>query len=671
MREAKSAKKDLTVIFLDIANAFGAMSHQLISTTLKRANVPDSIVSLIESYYSDVQIRFTTKEFITEWQRVEKGIITGCTLSVVLFAMAMTMLVMSAKSETKGPYTVSGQQQVNARLFMDDITTTTETVVQTRHLLRELGSKLEWGKLKVKPEKCRSLIISKGKLSRRTIEMNGEPITSITEKPVRYLGKTYNVTLNEHEQIDQAATDLRDGLKKIEKSRVPGRYKCWMVQHMLLPRIMWPLTVYNVPMSKVEELQGKITTALKRWMGLPKTLSSDTLYSKSTKVQLPYRSLVEEFKATKARTRVTFEDSKDKCIRNANIEVDGGRKWKSSIAVKDAKSRLRTQDIVGIGNKGREGLGLYHRQYYGKSTGKEKRSLIVEKVREMEEESRVSRITTLRKQGASMKWEVPARKLSHQDIVFTPETKLQFLMKSVYDLLPTPANKNVWFNTQEYSCKLCAGRGTLNHILNGCRVALQQGRYRWRHDKVLKVISYWIEEKRKLASKVKKKRKRQIEFVKAGGKEKKTRNYSDSYLDSAKDWRLLVDLGRQLKIPAYIATTSLRPDMIIFSEHTRQIAIIELTVPSEDRIGISAELKRTKYAELEELCRRNRWVPRTWTVEVGSRGFAAGSAAKLLGDFGYSGREKKSILRKIAEEAEYCSQKIWKWSHHHQWGGSN
>ena len=111
----------------------------------------------------------------------------------------------------------------------------------------------------------------------------------------------------------------------------------------------------------------------------------------------------------------------------------------------------------------------------------------------MEEESRVSRITTLRKQGVSMKWEVPARKLSHQDIVFTPESKLQFLMKSVYDLLPTPANKNVWFNTQEYSCKLCGGRGTLNHILNGCRVALQQGRYRWRHDKVLKVISYWIE----------------------------------------------------------------------------------------------------------------------------------------------------------------------------------
>ena len=46
--------------------------------------------------------------------------------------------------------------------------------------------------------------------------------------------------------------------------------------------------------------------------------------------------------------------------------------------------------------------------------------------------------------------------------------------------------------------------------------------------------------------------------------------------------------------------------MILVSDHTRQIAIIELTVPSEDRIGISAELKRTKYAAIEELCVRNR-----------------------------------------------------------------
>merc|ERR1712002_825894 len=88
--------------------------------------------------------RTTTAITTTDWQRVEKGIITGCTLSVILFALSMTMLAMSVKEETKGPRTVSGQRQVSTRLFMDDIVTTTENMVQTKHLLRKLVGKLEW-----------------------------------------------------------------------------------------------------------------------------------------------------------------------------------------------------------------------------------------------------------------------------------------------------------------------------------------------------------------------------------------------------------------------------------------------------------------------------------------------------------------------------------------------
>ena len=66
---------------------------------------------------------------------MQKGIIVGCTLSVILFALAMTMLVKSVKDETKDPKMSSGQLQENCRLFMDDIATTAETTVQTKHLL--------------------------------------------------------------------------------------------------------------------------------------------------------------------------------------------------------------------------------------------------------------------------------------------------------------------------------------------------------------------------------------------------------------------------------------------------------------------------------------------------------------------------------------------------------
>ena len=259
IREAKAEKKDLVVTWLDIANAYGSIPHSLIQIALRRAHVPDEICKLVESYYDNVEIRFTTKDFTTDWQRVEKGIITGCTLSVVLFALSVTMLVMSVKQETKGPKTSSGQRQVNARLFMDDIATTTGSLVQTKYLLDKLVKKLTWAGLSVKPEKCRSLVIIKGEVSQRTPEVEGKQITSITEKPVKYLGKTYNKTLKDAEQIEEMVKKLKQELRRIQKSKVPGRYKAWMVQHRLLPRLTWPITIYNTPENKVEEMQRMVT----------------------------------------------------------------------------------------------------------------------------------------------------------------------------------------------------------------------------------------------------------------------------------------------------------------------------------------------------------------------------------------------------------------------------
>ena len=125
-------------------------------------------------------------------------------------------------------------------------------------------------------------------MSKKTPSIDGVPVTSIAEKPIKYLGKVYNKTLNEQKQADEVLGELKEGLKKIDKSIIPGRYKAWIFQHMLLPRIMWPLTIYNIPESKVEEMQKRITGHLKKWLGLPKSLSTACLYTRSGKLQLPY-----------------------------------------------------------------------------------------------------------------------------------------------------------------------------------------------------------------------------------------------------------------------------------------------------------------------------------------------------------------------------------------------
>lgn len=54
-----------------------------------------------------------------------------------------------------------------------------------------------------------------------------------------------------------------------------------------------------------------------------------------------------------------------------------------------------------------------------------------------------------------------------------------------------------------------------------------------------------------------------IRFVKAGEQTKQVPKETVGLLSSARDWQLIVDLGKQLKFPAHISATSLRPDVII------------------------------------------------------------------------------------------------------------
>lgn len=93
IREARAGKGDLAVLWLDLANAYGSIPHKLVETSLDRHHVPGKIKDLILNYYSCFSLRVTSGTSTSAFHRLEKGIITGCTISVILFALAMNMLV--------------------------------------------------------------------------------------------------------------------------------------------------------------------------------------------------------------------------------------------------------------------------------------------------------------------------------------------------------------------------------------------------------------------------------------------------------------------------------------------------------------------------------------------------------------------------------------------------
>ena len=69
------------------------------------------------------------------------------------------------------------------------------------------------------------------------------------------------------------------------------------------------------------------------------------------------------------------------------------------------------------------------------------------------------------------------------------------------------------------------------------------------------------------------------------------------------------------------STNYLTPDIVIVSTKSKQIDIVERTVPIEERIEISGELRRNKYESIITEGRQNRCRVRSWDLEVGCRGF--------------------------------------------------
>ena len=143
---------------------------------------------------------------------------------------------------------------------------------------------------------------------------------------------------------------------------------------------------------------------------------------------------------------------------------------------------------------------------------------------------------------------------------------------------------------------------------------------------------------------------------------------SSDLLRCGNDWVFLFDLETGLIFPPEIASTTQRPDIVIYSKSKKIVVLIELTCPLEDRISTAHELKKDRYLELLSNCRCNGWTAFHFPVEVGSRGFVAFSLTSCLQKLGfpsYLAKKARNECSKIALRASYSiylQRNIREWS---------
>ena len=134
--------------------------------------------------------------------------------------------------------------------------------------------------------------------------------------------------------------------------------------------------LYEEAITTVEGMERKISGYFRRWLGLPKSLSSAALYGATIAIQLPFRSLKEEFVVTRTREAILYRDSRDLKVSGAGIEIHTGRKWGAVREMKVAEERLQQKAMVGTVARGTRGLGYYPSPRIDNARGKERRALL-------------------------------------------------------------------------------------------------------------------------------------------------------------------------------------------------------------------------------------------------------------------------------------------------------
>ena len=170
-----------------------------------------------------------------------------------------------------------------------------------------------------------------------------------------------------------------------------------------------------------------------------------------------------------------------------------------------------------------------------------------------------------------------------------PKGVMKFMINSFLDTLPTKNNLSRWGKNMSTNCLLCSKKETLRHVLNHCQVMLDQGRYTWRHNSVLRIIH-------------------------------------DTFKEIADpSWTLYCDLTGTTKvagttIPPDILATQQRPDLVLLNRTSKSIIIIELTIPFDQNIPTAHDYKTNKYSSLILDLGEQSYDAKLFCLEVGSRG---------------------------------------------------
>ena len=282
IQDARTKHRSLTICWLDLANAYGSVHHQLIQFALKHYHTPSKVVSTVANLYTNLSATITTPAWTTAEIPLQVGVYQGDPLSTVIFNTVMCTRIEALHPYQQLGYTFSQSDcSVHLLQYADDTCLIGSGPASCQELLRPVERWLQWTGMRAKPANCHSLGIraSTGKSFDPALTVDGEPIPFIRNEAMKFLGKVVQVPLDTSNIKSQVLNKLSRMLERVDKTPVTRQQKLRLYRAGICPRMSWDLSVNSLPLSWVTDtLEATATRFLKKWSGLAKSADTARLY---------------------------------------------------------------------------------------------------------------------------------------------------------------------------------------------------------------------------------------------------------------------------------------------------------------------------------------------------------------------------------------------------------
>ena len=487
------------------------------------------------------------------------------------------------------------------------------------------------------------------------------------------LGRKIYATPKESLQRTKTLERLKVLLGAVDAKPLLGAMKAWLYNNAVVQQLSWSLMVYGFPISFVDELDALANSFIKKWFGLPLHGPNPViLYLPKKEKGFGMVKLTNYFKDLGVVREHLLKYSGDPVVRQlaerrlTQAKANDQKKWTAPTALDNAERGLVLDSLTAAGQTSLNGLGYgaQKRAPLPEPGSKTHREAVMEWNKSQNVHLLLVSLHELTQQQDWRQWDgVMAQDLSWNRMLYRMSARdIKFLLQGTLQIAPSPAYLKTIGKLESALCPLCfTHQGSFRHIESYCLFALNQGRFKWRHDEILRILHYVTGKvaRKMTAKKVKKVQKRGMKvFVKEGEHDKATKTKKEpTILETACDWRITVDLpGVHYNFPAHIAITGERPDLVLWSETLKLVVLIELTVPSECNITDAHQRKSKKYGEPGGLCDeiRNRgWKVELMPVEVGVLGYIAVTTQKALKRVGIWTKGLETTLSEIALRCSY------------------